>query len=301
MPEPLGAAPDAVSDAAGADGDAAGARCVLSHRLFRALGEPLFRRADADGAPAMVVRLGEREAAIPLRALLREFGIDAESSDGRMVGLIAESLDFVSGLRLGDALPPEVLTGEASWQPGPEHLAAASARLRGLSGASELVGLMEELAAELAYIEALRDRLLRRMHAMMARIRPLGRGWRGDLSRLETLAQVQRLTALALNQIGGRFAELDARTGELPATLGHADRQRAFIRANRDWLYRTLRAWDPILASWDAAEPAMTDPTWVLLGRTYRFLAPRFMPTSEWTLVLRPDRPRSKRLEGMVW
>ena len=298
MQEPLGAAPDAASDP---DGGADGERCVLSHRLFRALGEPLFRRAESDGEPAMVVRLGERDAAIPLRALLREFGIDAESGDARMVGLIVESLDFVSGLRLGDALPPEVLTGEASWEPGPEHLAAASVRARGLSGASELVGRTEELAAEFAYIEALRERLLRRIQAMMVRIRPLGRGWRGDLSRLETLAQVQRLTALALNQIGGRFAELDARTDELLAALGNAQDQRAFIRANRDWLYRTLRAWDPILASWDVAEPAMTDPTWALLGRTYRFLAPRFMPITEWTLVLRPGRPRSKRLEGMVW
>ena len=65
----------------------------------------------------MVVKLGERDAAIPLRSLQREFGIPDDSDDGRMLGLIAQSLDFVTGVQIGDALPTEVLTGQASWEP----------------------------------------------------------------------------------------------------------------------------------------------------------------------------------------
>ena len=72
----------------------------------------------------MVVLLGEREAALPLRALQREFDIADESEDGRMLALIAASLDFVTSLRLGDALPAEVLSGEASWEPTPAAPAA---------------------------------------------------------------------------------------------------------------------------------------------------------------------------------
>ena len=64
-------------------------RCTLEHRLFSSFGEPLFRRAETDGAPVMVVKLGEKEAAIPLRSLQREFGIPDETDDGRMLGLIA--------------------------------------------------------------------------------------------------------------------------------------------------------------------------------------------------------------------
>jgi hypothetical protein len=37
-------------------------RCTLAHRGFVMLGEQLFRRAEADGTPVMVVTLGEREA-----------------------------------------------------------------------------------------------------------------------------------------------------------------------------------------------------------------------------------------------
>src|SRR4051794_6220071 len=72
-------------------------RCALSHRVFTSFGDPLFRRAETDAAPVMVVKLGDRQAAIPLRSLQREFGIPDESDDGRMLGLIAQSLDFVAG------------------------------------------------------------------------------------------------------------------------------------------------------------------------------------------------------------
>src|SRR5271163_4645886 len=104
-------------------------RCQLAHRLFRAFDEPLFR-VEPDGTPVMVVRLGEREAALSLASLRREFSIADDSPDGRMLALIVQSLDFVAAVRLGDPLPNEVLTGEASWEPGPVHLQIAISRLR---------------------------------------------------------------------------------------------------------------------------------------------------------------------------
>ena len=105
-------------------------RCRLEHPIFARLGEISFRRADSDGAPAMVIPLGEREAVVPLRALQREFAIADDSEDGQMLALIAESLDYVASLRPGDALPGEVLDGSASWQPEPRHRALVAARLR---------------------------------------------------------------------------------------------------------------------------------------------------------------------------
>ncbi len=257
-------------------------------------GDPLFRRAESDGAPVMVVHLGEKEAAIPLRALQREFGIEDDSDDGRMLGLIAQSLDFVGGLHIGDPLPPEVLSGEASWQPDEVHLQIANARVQwqlvawlnsdtgadtpqldadsllqiaddparrqrvqqafakaaevlGLPVSQAVIHLVEELAQELAYIEALRDRLLRRVKAMAEKRNCVAHAYHGDASHLETLTQVRRLAATALKQIGHRFDELDAETGEVMAALRNSESQRTFIRSNRDWLYRTQRAWQPLL------------------------------------------------------
>jgi hypothetical protein len=106
-------------------------RCELFNPAFALLGPATFRRAEADLTPVMVVALGEREAALPLRGLQRELHIEDASPDGRMLGLIAESLDYVSELRLGDELPAEVLDGGASWAPSAHHRAVAEARLRG--------------------------------------------------------------------------------------------------------------------------------------------------------------------------
>ncbi len=323
--------------------------CLLAHRLFGSFGPPLFRRSDDDGTPVMVVQLGEREAALPLRSLQKEFGIADGSPDGRMLARIGEALDFVSVLRPGDPLPSEVLTGEASWEPDPLHLDIAQTRLRvslvdwlndgqgadrpqldagsllavgndprlrhqvqqalaraadalGLATSAEVIGLLESLGHELAYIEALRDRLLRRARAMAGKIERLARGWRSDASHIETLTQVKRLTAIALRQIVARFEELDAQTGEVMAALRNADSQRSFIRSNRDWLYRSQRAWEPILTQWDGSTGLFDEGTLALLARTYQFLAPRFMPVTEWISATRPGQaPRVNRAPRMIW
>jgi hypothetical protein len=189
--------------------------CTLAHRLFAAFGDPVFRATESDSTPVMVVQLGDKEAALPLTSLQQEFGIPDDSADGRMLALITQSLDFVAGLRLGDPLPKEVLTGEASWELDPVHLQIATTRLKlqlidwlnagsgaekpdldaesllqvtddphlreqvqdamaraasvlSVDSSAEVVGLLETLGKELAYIEALRDRLLRRLRNMSA-------------------------------------------------------------------------------------------------------------------------------------
>jgi hypothetical protein len=315
-------------------------RCALQGRVFTALGPVVFRRAESDGAPAMVVSLGERLAALPLAALRREFAIDPASPDGRMLDLIARALDYVAGLRLGDPLPPEVLSGEASWRPEPRHRRIVDARLRqellaafgsaaeavtpdrletdphlrtavqaafdqaatalGLPGAEDVLGLFEQLAEELAYIEALRETLLARVHALHKRLQALGLDWHGNAERQETLMQVRRLAGVALKQLATRFAEIDAQTGEVVSTLRHFDRQRAFIRDHRDWLYRSSLAWEPILAEWEVASPWLDDAAWARLSRTYQFLAPRFMPVQEWESATGTRPARQPRLLGPV-
>jgi hypothetical protein len=321
--------------------------CVLTHRGFALLGSPLFRRAETDNTPVMVVTLGDRQVALPLRSLQREFAIADEAPDGRMLGLIAEALEFVSVLRIGDPLPREVCTGEASWEPDAMHLALVNTRLRlqlvswlnagatvnepemsaemlmrvaddpvmrrqvqdaldhaakalGLESQAAVVQLLEDMAHELAFIEALRERLLRRVNAMAAKIERMVQSWRGDASQMETLTQVRRLTGIALKEMARRFDELDAQTGEVMATLRNANSQRAFIRSNRDWLYRSQRAWQPVLDEWDEAGTDFDEGSRALLARTYRFLAPRFMPVTEWLSPARPERAKAP-IRQMMW
>jgi hypothetical protein len=309
----------------------------LEHRVFASFRDPLFRKAESDGVPVMMVELGDQEAAIPLSGMQREFGITDDSVDGQMLSLIARSLDFVAGLRIGDLLPSEVLTGEASWEPDAAHLSIANAKLQwqlvtwlncggaadepspdpgslllltddparrqlvqqafakaaevlGLADSEAVVSLVEELAQELAYIEALRDRLLRRVRAMKGKLDRIAQAFRGDASHRETLTRVRRLAATAVTQIGRRFDELDAQTGEVMSALRNSDGQRTFIRSDRDWLYVTQRAWHPLLVEWEVAGISFDDGIVMLLSRTYRFLAPRFMPVTEWVALSRPTQ-----------
>lgn len=320
--------------------------CRLEHKLFALFNAPLFRQAETDQAPVMIIHLGDREVAMPLRSLAREFGIAEDSPDGRMLGLIAESLEFVGCLRIGDKLPSEVLTGTASWSPGDDHVRIANARLqiqlidwlRQATGAAPIdctpealvsgkvdqavrdlvhdalvraavqlrlptpeavLGRVEELAQELAYIEALRDRLLGRVQAMVLKLERQAQLRQKDGTQTETLSRVRQLAGQALKQLRQRFEEQDAHIGEVMSALNHIDSHRTFIRTNRDWLYRSQRGWETILAEWDVTEPNGDDSIRGLLTRTYHFLAPRFMPVTEWVSALRPlAKPK---VRGMVW
>ena len=321
--------------------------CRPRHRVFATFRDPLFRKAEGDNAPVMVFELGDRDAAIPLLAMQREFDMDEEFEDGVMLRLIARSLDFVSCLRIGDPLPAEVLTGQASWEPDQAHLRISNARLQwqlvnwlnddGADGEASLdpdlllqladdpahrrlvqrafakaadvlelpdgeavVTLMEVLEREFAYIEALRERLLLRVKAMVGKLNRIAQSFRGDGSRRETITRVRHLATTALSQIGQRFDELNAQTGEVMAALRNTDEQQAFIRSTRDWLYVSQRAWQPLLVEWDAAGTSMNDDLLMLLNRTYRFLAPRFMPVTEWIAASRPAKKDGK-VEHMKW
>jgi hypothetical protein len=323
-------------------------KCLLQNPVFTRLGTATFRRAEGDGAPVMVVPFGDGFAALPLRSLQREFGIEDDSDDGRMLGLISESLDFVAGLTIGDTLPTEVLDGHASWEPAARHQQIAVARLRlqllgwldpeaaaqeaaqspsltrlesepalragvqrafeeaakalELTGPQAVIELVGEIADELSYIEALRDGFLRRVQALVARLDALSNGV-VNADRQATLTRIRRLAHLAVAQIGSRFAEVDSQTGEVLATLRHAERHRSFIRSHRDWLYRSSRAWDPVLAEWDGAMGGLDDATWMRLNRTYHFLAPRFMAVTEWLSTAREDEKQDGNgaRQGMVW
>ncbi len=253
--------------------------CALSHRGFAILGDVVFRRSDTDGVAVLAIPIGEREATMPLRSIQREFGIIDDCDDGRMLALIAESLDYVAGLRMGDPLPAEVTSGEASWEPKSQHHQCAERRLQmqlvawlernggaagngkigndagqrasiqtalreaataiGVANAEAVLPLIAAVAGELAYIEALRDTLLQRVAGMVEHCATLGVGWRGDSTRLDTLKQVQRLSKIALSKIALRFDEIDGQTSEIIATLSNVDAQRVFIRSNRDWLHRS--------------------------------------------------------------
>jgi len=322
--------------------------CQLQTPGLAGLPSPVFRRAADDGVPVLVLRMGDRDAVVPLRGLQRRFGIADASPDGIMLGRIAEALDFVQELRPGDPLPAEVLTGEASWEPDAVHMHIAVNRLRGhlaqwlyarggtddgatrrhqsdepstvpvsdkqlnavfrkvaaelrLPDAHSATRLVEAVARELACIEALRERLLYPLRKLARKLDAISQNQRGDAANMEMLTLVRRLCRTALERIGSRFSAVDDSLDDVMAVLSGWEAQRLLLRSNRDWLYRSYRAFDAFIQEWDAAPMQIDEHFWNRLGRTYRFLAPRFMAVQEWKQA---QRPRSRQVAGaarMQW
>lgn len=330
---------------------AAPGRCMLLHPVFRRYGAAVFRPAEDDGAPVMVVPMGGAAAAVPLSALRAEFGIDPDSPDGRMLAQIARALDFVSELRLGDPLPMEVLGSGASWQPSAAHRRVAEERLRlqlgatlangalgpgpawvladpqavlaaaagpgaivrlqsasvaaaavlALPNAAAVSRLLAAAAHELGFIEALRDRLLRRVGIVLARAEALVTAIGRNLGALELLSRVRRLAGIAHERMRARFTEVEVLSAQVLDLLRDLEIRRLTIQLHRDWLYSSLRGWEDILLAWETASAGWSQQTWALLRRTYRFLALRFMPVQEWQRSTRPQRADAAARAPMVW
>lgn len=109
---------------AGADGGIV----HFEHKFFASFEDLYFRLTDTGEAVA-VLKLASNEAVLGFDGIRREFSLTDESPDGRMLNQLAEALQFVRGLRIGDPLPKEILTREASWEPSDRHLRIARQRL----------------------------------------------------------------------------------------------------------------------------------------------------------------------------
>ncbi|MGC8470511.1 MAG: hypothetical protein ACP5NI_11440, partial [Acetobacteraceae bacterium] len=176
----------------------------------------------------------------------------------------------------------------------------------GLAGATEVVGMVAAAAQELAFIEALRERLLVPVSALRRRLGALLLAFRGDGTHREMLSRTHLLCGLAEREIAAQFHEIDGQTADTVAFLCNLAQHRAMIRASRDRLYRFQRRFDTMIAAWAAAEAVADESLWVLVLHTYRGLAPRYMPRQEWPRPGSAGGPRSrnrkpKLVATMLW
>jgi hypothetical protein len=323
-------------------------KCVLQHPVFIQFGDVLFRPAEADAAPVMIFSLGGSVAAIPLRSLQQNYGIEAGSPDAVMLGLVVRALDFVAEVRPGDSFPLEVFGRGASWEPSALHQRVAEERLRlqlagtfgggtcptwaledpqailqaaaepdmnerlqsaaikaavvlDLPNATAVARLLATAAHELGFVESLRDRLLRRAGLLLAQLDTLGASVGHNLGAIELLSRVRRLAGIAYKKLRARFNELEACTTDVVKVLRDVDRWAGAVRIHRDWLYSSLRAWEDILTAWEGGGNVWSQNTWNLLRRTYRFLAPRFMPVQDWQITHHIHKLDAALREPMIW
>ena len=101
----------------------------LDHWFFKKVEGVRFQLHESTGQPGVTITMARNEAFLTLSSVRKEFNIEAGSADGHMLGRIADGLKYVKGLLIGDELPSEILTGEASWKVTPTHLAIAHQRV----------------------------------------------------------------------------------------------------------------------------------------------------------------------------
>ncbi len=278
---------------------------AFSHAVFRNLQPVLFRRTE-DGHPVMMVSLGATEAMLPLGPLRREFAIADGSDDGRMLSLIEQALDYVAGIKPGDRLPPEVLDdGGASFEPTREHQRRAALRVQAALGADPSIsGTVSPHAVamtieEFAWVESLRSTLIERVGGFRHRTESLARAHRGESQRALAASQVARLARVADARLGDRFQALDqvdtASLLRAPAAVLPG------MQTGRDVLHRNRLAWTPTLDAWDQLPGGGAVADWNLVDRTYRFLAPRYMTTTEWHARFIETLTHERAPAQMIW
>lgn len=101
----------------------------FEHKFFTSFKDLFFRMSEHESEPVIVIRLANVDTVLSIPGVKKEFRIAEDSHDSQMLKAIVESLKYIKGLRIGDPLPKEVTTREASWEPSDRHRAIAYQRL----------------------------------------------------------------------------------------------------------------------------------------------------------------------------
>ena len=163
----------------------------------------------------------------------------------------------------------------------------------------EVVSLVELLAEELSYIEALRETYFE-IKSIQPILKELISAARFDDFMRDNANSVNRLIAQATQEYAQEFLQLDAQTGEIIAVLKNVKSQVQFIRQMRDDLARRLLAWNGLERKWRYLNKKNRGAVDGVLMETYRFLALRFLPAVNWKLVTQTLDEHAKETEA-VW
>jgi hypothetical protein len=198
-----------------------------------------------------------------------------------------------------------VTRGEApGWEEEPANRALLKQTITGAatlvegSDEAEIAARIITLNGEMAYIECMRRTLIRGIMGLQEKL------LRIDLSQVpsarhDTVQQVQRLGRRGLTEITHRFDAVDVRLDDVLALVRDLPQAVAWLRSQRDWLFRTNHAWSAVFADWATASSHFDDFLWKVVERTYSFLAPRFMSVQEW--AIRDASPKQEDARAQIW
>ncbi len=101
----------------------------FQHSFFRTNADGHFRLDETSRRPVYVINLGDQAGIVSFPAIRQELLLENCGTDHAMLDAVSEALKFVRDIRIGDTLPSEVVSGEASWEPEARHRKIANRRI----------------------------------------------------------------------------------------------------------------------------------------------------------------------------
>ncbi|HEX4367713.1 MAG TPA: hypothetical protein VH023_12825 [Rhodopila sp.] len=196
------------------------------------------------------------------------------------------------------------ISGTVGWEDDPkshtllrEAITHAAAQIDGVDE-TEVTTRVASISEEMAYIEAMRRPLTRGITNMREKLLHLDSG-EVPISQQETFKQVQSLARLGIKEVMTRFDQVDVRLDDFLGVLRDIPAAIGGLRRQRDWLFRTNRAWTAVFTDWEAAPKHFNEFLLRVVERTYVFLAPRFMTFQEWTTA--EAKMQKSTLRAKTW
>jgi plasmid stabilization system protein ParE len=197
-------------------------------------------------------------------------------------------ISWMSGkpIEIGDSHELEGLAANPETKKKVQEAFELLAERLGLGRANkhQIVEMIEQLARETSYIEALRERF--------SKIQKIANGfhllfglYKRERGVQDEIGRCRILVKKPVEDIIGIFLQVDANTGEVFNALKRLRETVSYIRNKRDELHLRFMLWDDIIAAWDNVPLERDGRIDKLVRITYRFVARHFPQGSEWSLT----------------
>jgi hypothetical protein len=140
--------------------------------------------------------------------------------------------------------------------------------------AEKVVDLIETLAREICYVEALRERTLE-LKKIQKNVETLAKVYT-DIRGSADVGRVKLLMARGIGETDSILNSVDAETADVMNALMSLDDVVRAVRRARDELHFVLMAWDPVIDRWKNLALVRSQDVDRALDVTYKFLASRF-------------------------
>ncbi len=146
-----------------------------------------------------------------------------------------------------------------------------------------ITGMISHLSNELAYIEALRDKVAG-YFIIKRKIKDLQTTYRTDRRIAETLERVSALITPPFAKLREQFQLVDAQTAEVMSSLRQLTATVQFLRGIRDELREFVLLWNDLDTAWLEVRLQRGAACEAVITRTYRFVATHYSMTQRWAM-----------------